>query len=64
MQGYFSNNVVLTGNSSNSSRTLIYTDEEYQVGSNMFEDIADNTQIQNEADDILDFSTTNPFGEP
>jgi hypothetical protein len=64
MQGYFSNNAVLTGNSSNSSRTLIYADEEYQVGSNMFEDIADNTQIQNEADDILDFSTTNPFGEP
>ena len=64
MQGYFSNNTVLTGNSSNSSRTLIYADEEYQVGSNMFEDIADNAQIQNEADDILDFSTTNPFGEP
>jgi hypothetical protein len=30
----------------------------------MFEDISDNAQIQNEADDILDFSTTNPFGEP
>ena len=64
MQGYFSNNVVLTGNSSNASRTLIYADEEYQVGANMFEDLADNVQIQNEADDILDFSTTNPFGEP
>ena len=64
MQGYFSNNQILTGNSSNASRTLIYADEEYQVGSNMFEDIADNTQIQKEADDILDFSTTNPFGEP
>jgi hypothetical protein len=64
MQGYFSNNQILTGNSSNASRTLIYADEEYQVGSNMFEDISDNAQIQNEADDILDFSTTNPFGEP
>jgi hypothetical protein len=64
MQGYFSNNAVLTGNTSNASRTIIYADEEYQVGSNMFEDIADNAQIQREADNIIDFSETNPFGEP
>jgi hypothetical protein len=31
---------------------------------NPFEDIIDNTRIQNEAADILDFSEVNPFGEP
>lgn len=31
---------------------------------NAFEDITDNTRIEGEADDILDFTEHNPFGEP
>jgi hypothetical protein len=30
----------------------------------VFEDVADNNIIQNEASDILDFTEHNPFGEP
>ena len=31
---------------------------------NAFEDVVDNTRIENEADNILDFTEHNPFGEP
>jgi hypothetical protein len=29
-----------------------------------FEDIQDNARIESEADGIIDFTETNPFGEP
>ena len=29
-----------------------------------FEDIVDNTRIESEADNIIDFTEINPFGEP
>jgi hypothetical protein len=37
---------------------------DYQVNENIFEDDADNVIIQNEADGIIDFTESNPFGEP
>jgi hypothetical protein len=30
----------------------------------VFEDVADNNIIQDEGDDVLDFTEHNPFGEP
>jgi hypothetical protein len=30
----------------------------------IFEDIADNKQIEDEANEFINFSETNPFGEP
>jgi hypothetical protein len=35
-----------------------------QVNDNVFEDIVNNIQIEQEADDIIDFTESNPFGEP
>jgi len=43
------------------SVTLVNTDT--QVGNDIFEDIADNTRLQTEGDDIIDFTEQNPFGE-
>lgn len=64
MQGYFANNQVLIGNTSGAIRASIFIDEDYQVGDNIFEDLADNNIIQKEADGIIDFTQSNPFGEP
>ena len=62
--GYFANNLPIIGNTSGANRTLITEDKFYSVGNNIFEDLANNKQIENEASSIIDFSERNPFGEP
>jgi hypothetical protein len=64
VQGTFANASTITGVTSNSSWTLSGTIDNDAFDNNIFEDIVDNTRIQTEADEILDFSETNPFGEP
>lgn len=43
------------------SATIVNTDT--QVGNDIFEDIADNTRLETEGNDIIDFTEQNPFGE-
>ena len=60
IRGNFANNITVVGASSNSSWTL--------VGGNTQENAAslydDNVRIETEADNFLDFTESNPFGEP
>ena len=64
MQGYFNPGQVLTGATSNAVWTMATVDETTQVGDNIFEDLADNKTIKTESIPLLDFSESNPFGEP
>lgn len=64
IQGTFTNNVTIIGNTSNARYASITTNTDTQVDENIFEDDADNVIIQNEADGIIDFTEQNPFGEP
>ena len=64
VQGYFSNNSQLVGNTSNARAFVQLVDEFSPVSENIFEDIADNKLIEQEALDIIDFTDKNPFGEP
>lgn len=60
IKGEFASNVALRGASSNSVWTLISGDPMTDA-TNPFQD---NTRIETEAENILDFSENNPFGEP
>ena len=64
MQGYFTPGHALVGATSNAVWTMTTVDETTQTGENIFEDLADNKVIQTESTEILDFSESNPFGEP
>jgi hypothetical protein len=64
VQGYFSNNSMLVGNTSNARAFVQFVDEFSPVNENIFEDIADNKLIEQEGLDIIDFTDKNPFGEP
>lgn len=63
MHGQILPNVVLKGNTSNAQWTVTSVDPDSPLDS-MFEDAIDNKIIQTEANTILDFSTSNPFGNP
>jgi hypothetical protein len=52
----------LRGLTSGAYATLTATDENY-MDNNAFEDIVDNSRIQTESDEILDWTEVNPFGE-
>ena len=62
VQGSFASGNV-RGNTSSALRSAITYNDDSQVGNSIFEDIADNVRIETEADDILDFTEHNPFGE-
>ena len=53
----------LVGNTSNAVWTISVVDDSSTMN-NAFEDIQDNSRIEAESDSILDFTETNPFGEP
>ena len=61
-QGEFSNTANVIGNTSGAIWTSNTVDD-FANDDNIFEDIADNKRIQVEADDIIDFTERNPFGE-
>jgi len=62
-KGTFANSANVIGVSSNARFNLSYEDDSTQVNNTIFEDNADNTLIQDESDDIIDFTEHNPFGE-
>ena len=61
--GTFTAGGTIKGNTSNATWT-ISTADDLAALDNAFEDIIDNNRIQTEANGIIDFSETNPFGEP
>jgi hypothetical protein len=64
VQGTFANSTSTIGATSGAIYTTAGTLNTGAFDNNPFEDITDNTRIQDEADNILDFSEVNPFGEP
>ena len=63
VQGQFVPGPVI-GNTSSALRSAILYNNDTEVGNDIFEDIADNTRLQSEGNDIIDFTEHNPFGEP
>jgi hypothetical protein len=61
--GTFASGGTIKGNTSSATWT-ISTSNDLVALDNAFEDIIDNNRIQAEANAIIDFSDTNPFGEP
>ena len=64
VQGTFANGSTIIGATSGAEWQKFGEINTGVFDNNPFEDIFDNTRIQNEAADILDFSEVNPFGEP
>jgi hypothetical protein len=64
VQGTFANATIVIGETSNASWQTSGTINSDAFDNDAYEDIVDNTRIENEAADILDFSEVNPFGEP
>lgn len=62
--GNFVSNTKIIGATSNAQYTLTSVDDTTQIDSNIFEDFADNKNIETESDAFIDFTETNPFGEP
>jgi hypothetical protein len=63
VKGQFTVGVTIVGNTSGATWALETAANDMPTDS-VFEDVADNNIIQNEAGDILDFTEHNPFGEP
>ena len=61
--GTFASGGTIKGNTSGAIWTISTADDLVALD-NAFEDIIDNNRIQAEANAIIDFSDTNPFGEP
>ena len=61
--GTFASGGTIKGNTSGAIWT-INTSDDLVALDNAFEDIIDNNRIQAEANAIIDFTDTNPFGEP
>ena len=62
VQGTFTSANVI-GNTSSSIATISTVNGDAYISSS-FEDIQDNVRIESESDSIIDFTETNPFGEP
>jgi len=62
VQGTFTSANVI-GNTSSSIATISTANGDAYISSS-FEDIQDNVRIESESDSIIDFTETNPFGEP
>lgn len=63
VNGTFAANTIVKGETSNAQWTLVSTDTDTPLD-NQQEDITDNKEIQTEADQIIDFTEHNPFGDP
>ena len=64
VRGTFANGANTIGATSGAYYTTEGTINTSAFDNNVFEDINDNTRIENESDAIIDFSEVNPFGEP
>lgn len=64
VQGTFANSSNTIGATSGAHYTTVQSLDESALDDNAFEDIIDNNRIENESDNIIDFTEINPFGEP
>lgn len=62
IKGVFSNSSNVRGSLSNANFALYTYDRQNFEG--VFDELTNNLEIQNEANTIINFSTSNPFGEP
>jgi len=62
VQGTFSTGNI-RGSTSGALRGITLADTSTQVDGNVFEDISDNKLVENEGDNLLDWTEKNPFGE-
>jgi hypothetical protein len=63
VQGTFANTNIVKGVTSNAQWTISGTPDDTAFDNDVFEDINDNTRIQSEGSNIMDWTETNPFGE-
>ena len=63
MIGTFTAGANIKGYTTGAEYIIDTVDDSTQVDDNVFEDVADNVNIENESDAIIDFSEKNPFGE-
>ena len=64
VRGNFVSGLPLIGNTNGATWTMDEPANDMITMDDMFEDMSDNYQIENESDSIIDFTETNPFGEP
>jgi hypothetical protein len=64
VKGTFANSSNTIGATSGAYYTTAGTLDDTAFDNNAFDDIIDNTRIESEADNIIDFTEINPFGEP
>jgi hypothetical protein len=64
VQGLFINGSTLKGEDSGANWTMDEAANDLITKQNMFEDFADNYNVEVEANSYIDFTETNPFGEP
>jgi hypothetical protein len=65
VNGTFGNNTLLIGNTSNARYMMNKTEDSMITFDNIdLQDTIDNNKIQGEGFDFIDFTETNPFGEP
>ena len=65
VNGQFSNGSMIIGSTSNARYTMINNEDGLAPFDNLdLQDAVDNNTIQNEGFDFIDFTETNPFGEP
>lgn len=64
VRGKFTSNSNIVGVTSGAVWKCSLENTDTQVNDNVFEDIVNNVQIEQEADGIIDFTESNPFGEP
>ena len=62
-RGTFVSGAAIKGNTSFADWTVLSVNDTAYMNT-AFEDIQDNARIESEADGIIDFTETNPFGEP
>ena len=62
--GTFDASQNVKGYTNGATYTIDLVDDSTQVDDNVFEDVADNINIETESDAMIDFSEKNPFGEP
>lgn len=64
VRGNFVSGKNIIGNTSNAIYSCFAENTDTQVDDNTFEDLVNNVQIEQEADGIIDWSESNPFGTP
>ena len=64
VRGNFVSGKNIIGNTSNAIYSCFAENTDTQVDNNTFEDLVNNVQIEQEADGIIDWSESNPFGTP